>query len=294
MAALDVAVELARQRLWADAGMRRQPRARPRRRHRSRRLRRVQHHRQCGGGGQAHPRRRRRHGRADRRAVEPISARARSRPAVPRAWAQRRHGRLSRLRLHLHAADLAGRFAGSARSRHPSVRRRSRRPHGRRIARRRRRQRQADLQLSGRHAGNGGRRLSDSAARGRHAGRRTLFKFRRRPRLSVPVQLLHHHQRAGPQIALPHARRRRGHRARQRGAGHHAVLHHRRQFRPQPQLGADPRPPDRIARARQIQHPPAAASRHAVSPHPGFHREIGARRLHRYLPRAREHQPRNP
>ena len=35
--------------------------------------------------GQAHPRRRRRHGRPDRRAVEPISARARSRPAVPRA-----------------------------------------------------------------------------------------------------------------------------------------------------------------------------------------------------------------
>src|ERR1700719_2554717 len=137
--------------------MRRQPRARPRRRHRGRRLRRVQHHRQCGGGGQAHPCRRRWHGRADRRAVEPISARARSRPAVPRARAQRRHGRFSRLRLHFHAAELAVRFAGSARSRHPSVRRRGGRPHGRRFARRRRRQRQAYLQLSGRHAGDAGR-----------------------------------------------------------------------------------------------------------------------------------------
>ena len=39
------------------------------------------------------------------------------------------------------------------------------------------------------------------------------------------------------------------HRARQCRAGHHALLHHRRQFRPQPQLGADPRPPDRAARA---------------------------------------------
>ena len=286
MAALDFAVELARQRLWADAGMRRQSRARPRRRYRGRCLRRVQHHRRCGGGGQAHPRRRRRHGGADRRAVQSISARARSRPAIPRAWAPRRHGRLSCLRLHLHAADIAGGFAGSARSRHPSVRRRGRRPHGRRVARRRRRQSQADLQLSGRHAGNGGRRLSDSAARGGDAGRRTLFQFRRRPRLPVPVQLLHHHQRAGPQIALPHARRRRGHRARQRRAGHHALLHHRRQFRPQPQLGADPRSPDRIARARQIQHPAAPAGRYAVPPHSEFHREIGARRLHGHLPGA--------
>ncbi len=38
-------------------------------------------------------------------------------------------------RLHLHAAGAAGRSAGSARSRHSSVRRRSRRPHGGRAAR---------------------------------------------------------------------------------------------------------------------------------------------------------------
>ena len=187
---------------------------------------------------------------------------------------------------------LAGRSAGSARSRHPSVRRRGRRPHGRGFARCRGGQSQADLQISQRPAGNGGRRLSDPAARGGDAGRRSLFELRCRPRLSVPVQLLHHHQRAGPQIALSHARRRRGDRARQRGAGHHAVLHHRRQFRPQPQLGADPRPADRTARARQIQHPAVAAGRHAVPPHSGLHREIGARRLHRHLHRAGEHQSR--
>jgi radical SAM superfamily enzyme YgiQ (UPF0313 family) len=41
----------------------------------------------------------------------------------------------------------------------------------------------------------------------------------------------------GPQIALPLRRRRRGDRARQCGAGGHALFRHRRQFRPQPQLG---------------------------------------------------------
>ncbi len=152
------------------------------------------------------------------------------------------------VRLHLDVAEAAGRTAGSARSRHSPVRRRGRGPHGRGAARRRGGQRQADLQLSQRHAGNGGGGLSDPAAPRGDAGRRTLFELRCRPRLPVPVQLLHHHQRAGPQIALPHARRRRGHRAGERGAEHHAVLHHRRQFRPQPQLGADPRPADRIAR----------------------------------------------
>ena len=65
-----------------------------------------------------------------------------------------------------------------------------------------------------------------------------IFELRCRPRLPVPVQLLHHHQRAGAQIALPLRRRRRGDRARQCRAGHHALLRHRRQFRPQPQLGS--------------------------------------------------------
>jgi hypothetical protein len=82
------------------------------------------------------------------------------------------------------------------------------------------------------------------------AGGGALRELRRRARLPVPVLVLHHHQRPGPQVALPHARRRRGDRAGQRQAGHHALLRHRRQFRPQQELGADPRPPDPPARER--------------------------------------------
>ena len=123
-----------------------------------------------------------------------------------------------------------------------------------------------------------------------HPRRRALYELRCRARLPVPVQLLHHHQRAGPQVALPHRRRRRGDRARQCRAGHHPLLHHRRQFRPQQELGADPRPADRAAREGGLQDPPAAAGRHAVPPHSGLHREGGARRLHRGVHRAREHQ----
>ena len=68
------------------------------------------------------------------------------------------------------------------------------------------------------------------------------------------------------------------------------VLRHRRQFRPQQELGADPRPADRAAREGGLQDPPAAAGRHAVPPHSGLHREGGARRLQRGVHRAREHQ----
>jgi hypothetical protein len=49
--------------------------------------------------------------------------------------------------------------------------------------------------------------LSDPAAAGRNPRRRTLFQFRRRARLPVPVQLLHDHQCAGAQIPLSHTRR---------------------------------------------------------------------------------------
>ena len=74
-------------------------------------------------------------------------------------------------------------------------------------------------------------------------------QLRRRPRLPVPVLVLHHHQRAGPQVALPHGRRRRGDRPRQPRPGHRPFLHHRRQLRAQQELGGDLRPPDRDARA---------------------------------------------
>ena len=76
--------------------------------------------------------------------------------------------------------------------------------------------------------------------------------------------------------------------------GHHAFLYHRRQFRPQPQLGSDPRPLDRAARERAAEDPADPAGRYALPPDPEFHREGGARRLQQRLHRAREHQSRNP
>ena len=60
------------------------------------------------------------------------------------------------------------------------------------------------------------------------------------------------------------------------------------------QLGADPRPPDRAARAGRLQHQAPPAGRHAVPPHSELHRESGARRLHCRVHRPREHQPRIP
>ena len=158
----------------------------------------------------------------------------------------------------------------------------------------RRRPAPTGLQLPERHAGNGLGRDPRAAAGGRDAGRRPLHQFRRRARLPVPVQLLHHHQRPGPNLALSHPRRRRGDRARQRRPGRHAVLCHRRQFRPQPQLGADPRPADQAARSRRLQDQASVAGRHALPPHSGLHREGGASRLQRGLHRPREHQPQSP
>ena len=119
-----------------------------------------------------------------------------------------------------------------------------------------------------------------------------MTSFRRRPRLPVPVLLLHDHQRAGPQVALSLAGGRRAHRARQPRPGHHALLHHGRQPRPQQELGADVRPAHRHARGRgpALQH--GGAGRHPVPPHPGLHRKGGARRRHPRLPRPRKHQPR--
>ena len=65
------------------------------------------------------------------------------------------------------------------------------------------------------------------------------------PRLPLSVLVLHHHQRAGAQVALPLGRRRRASGTAQLGAGHPQVLHHRRQFCAQQGMGIDLRPPDR-------------------------------------------------
>ena len=82
MAALDAAVGQSGGRLRAGRTMRARSRSRSRRGHRDRSLRRVQHHRRRQGLGETRPRRRRRPGR---RSVESISARARSRAAIPGA-----------------------------------------------------------------------------------------------------------------------------------------------------------------------------------------------------------------
>ncbi len=80
--------------------------------------------------------------------------------------------------------------------------------------------------------------------------RRPSLQFRRRPRLPLSMFVLHHHQRAGPQVPPPLARRHRKHPARELQAGHPPLRYHRRQFRPQQGLGADPRPHHRTARTR--------------------------------------------
>ena len=77
-----------------------------------------------------------------------------------------------------------------------------------------------------------------SAAAAGAALRRRAVLVRRRARLPVPMLLLHHHQRAGPKIALARCRRHRAHRPGERRAGHLALLRHRRQFRPQQELGS--------------------------------------------------------
>ena len=266
-------------------------RPRPRRRHRDRRLRRVQHRHRRQRHDRTNPRGRRRLRRPGRRAIEPISARARSRAGVPRRWSAGRDRRVPCLGLHLDAAQTARRPSGSARSRRHAVRGRRRRPHGRAGARHRRAGTAkpiynylADMPEMAAAT------LADPAAPDRCAHRRQLYELRCRAWLPVPVLVLHHHQRAGPQVALSHAGRHRRDRPRQRQAGHYEIFRHRRQLRPQPQLGADPRSPDRSARERGLQDPAAAAGRHAVPPHSGLHREGGARGLQRGVHRAGEHQ----
>ena len=86
----------------------------------------------------------------------------------------------------------------------------------------------AGLQLHEGPAGAGGhaRAVPPEAVRGAHA--RPERQFRRGPRLPVSVLVLHDHQRAGSQVALPFGRRRRASGAPQLGARHSQVLHHRR------------------------------------------------------------------
>ena len=134
-----------------------------------------------------------------------------------------RHRRVPCLRLHLDAAEAADRPAGSARSRRHAVRRRRRRPHGRRCcATSPPAPRSRSTTISPTCPKWRPRRCRSCRARIVTRVNGQLYQLRCRARLPVPVLVLHHHQRAGPQVALPHAGRRRGDRPRERHAGHHA------------------------------------------------------------------------
>ena len=71
------------------------------------------------------------------------------------------------------------------------------------------RQAEAALQLHERPAGARGRAAADPAAQACAPHLGLAVEHRSRPRLPVPVLVLHHHQRAGPQEPLPLARRSR-------------------------------------------------------------------------------------
>ena len=139
---------------------------------------------------------------ARRRSVEPISPRSRYRAAVPR----RRHPRRDRwvpcIGLPVDARRTRGRARCLPRHGHRHVCGRSRGPARRRCCRTRPGRARAGLQFhegpagDGRHAGA----VPPEAICGAHA--RAQHEFRRRPRLPLSMLVLHHHQRAGPQIAL--------------------------------------------------------------------------------------------
>ena len=170
----------------------------------------------------AHPRRRRpRAGRVRGRAVQSVSARrSTSRGGSCAAGMQVVHRRLPRLRLHRHAARNCRPI--SARRRRSAFRLFAGEAEGR-----------LDQVLRDAFAGTlkplynfmddlpawRARRcpILPVARVKRTAG--GAVQLRRRPRLPVPMLVLHHHQRAGPQVALSLARRHRGDRARQLRAG---------------------------------------------------------------------------
>ncbi len=68
--------------------------------------------------------------------------------------------------------------------------------------------------------------------------------------------------------------------------GHQPLLRHRRQFRPEPQLGGDPGPTDRSENQQGHSDQADPSGRHALPQDPGLHREGGAGRLQPGLHRA--------
>ena len=205
-----------------------------------------------------------------------------------------RDRRLPCLGLPRHVAADAGRSEGGAGARHLALRRRGRGPARARASRRGDGRAAPALRFhEGSPLDRGGADALPADRSGR-AHRRARHELRCRARLPVPMLVLHHHQRAGAQIPLPHARRRRGDRARQSRARRALLLHHRRQSRAQQELGADLRPAHRGARRHGREFLDRHPGRHALPPHPELHREGGEGRREARLPRAREHQSRQP
>ena len=114
--------------------------------------------------------------------------------------------------------------------------------------------------------------LISSRARAAHRGPRD--QLRRRPRLPVPMFVLHDHQCPGTQIAPPFAGRRREDHPRKRRPGTAQFFHHRRQFRAEQGLGSDPRPDHSPARSREAED---------RVPHPGGHALPQAAELYREM-----------
>ena len=221
-----------------------------------------------------------------RRADQPVPARRRSRAPVPQGRPAGGDGRLPCRRVPVDAAGRAARDPGGHGHGHLDLRRRGRgRPARHHPARCLERHAEAALQLHGRPAGHRGRADAQPAAGGAGPQRRPQVELRSRPRLPVPVLVLHHHQRAGPQEPLPQRRRPRGDRPRELQAGHHVVLHHRRQHGPQQALGGLLRPADRAQGERGHRGLPDHPGRHPVPSHPELHPQgaLGRRlsRVHR-------------
>ncbi len=86
---------------------------------------------------------------------------------------------------------------------------------------------QAAVRSSWRLAGAGGRAAADPVPGPRRPDVPFGDQRRSRPRLSVPVLVLHHHQRAGAQKPVPYSRRPGKDYSRQPPAEHYLAVHHR-------------------------------------------------------------------
>ena len=217
--------------------------------------------------------RRPRAGCAGGRADEPVSARHGPCEAAARRGDPGVHRRLSRERRDRDAAGSPARARRGDGPRHHAFcgrgRTQARRPAARSLAERA----EAALQLHEGPSGHGRRADAVPARRRGAQNGQHAHELRRRARMPVPLQLLHDHQRPGAQVAFAHRRRRRAPGARQSRAGRAQLLHHRRQPRAQPELGADIRPPHQNARRGRPDHQDRGAGRHRRAQDPRLHRE---------------------